>query len=259
MNTTHKTLLGIAGTVFLATIAFSQAVSTTRAQHTSPLQPKQFSGRFCTPITVRYFLYLPPQYDQDPNRKWPLMLFLHGAGERGSDLNLVARHGPPKLVRQGRSFPFLIVAPQCPAGRIWDNNTLLALLDHIMNTYRVDPKRVYLTGLSMGGFGTWSLGIAHPERFAALVPICGGGNPTSIFLAGGTWADELRRLPVWAFHGAKDPIVPVQQSKQMVQALRRIGNSHVRLTIYPEARHDAWTQTYNNPKLYEWLLQQHRK
>ena len=258
MNTTYKVIFGLVGALFLGTAALTLSGSTAPSKSSSPLQPKHFSSRFCTPVSVRYFLYLPPQYNEDPNRKWPLMLFLHGAGERGSDLELVARHGPPKLVRQGHSFPFLIVAPQCPKGRIWDNNTLLALLDHILHTYRVDPKRVYLTGLSMGGFGTWSLGLAHPERFAAIVPICGGGNPISIFLAGGRWAEELRRLPVWAFHGAKDPIVPVQQSKQMVQALRRLGNTHVRLTIYPEAGHDAWTQTSDNPPLYKWLLQQHR-
>jgi predicted peptidase len=119
----------------------------------------------------------------------------------------------------------------------------------VIAQYAVDEERVYVTGLSMGGFGTWSLAQAHPERFAAIAPICGGGNPE---LAG-----NLRHVPVWAFHGAKDNVVPLSASQEMVDALKAIG-ADVKFTIYPEAYHDAWTETYENPQLYEWLLQHKR-
>jgi predicted peptidase len=177
------------------------------------------------------------------------MVFLHGAGERGSDLEKVKTHGPPKLVAQGKVFPFILVSPQCPEGQWWDTDMLDALLDTVLAKYRVDPDRVYLTGLSMGGFATWAWAAAHPERFAAIAPICGGGDP---FLA---W--RLKSLPVWAFHGAKDPVVPVKMTTDMVDALKAAGGD-VRVTIYPDAGHDAWTDTYNNQELYDWFLQHHR-
>jgi len=193
-----------------------------------------------------YLLSLPKGYGEK-EQKWPLMLFLHGAGERGSDLNLVKKHGPPKLIEQGRELPFIVVSPQCPAGVWWSErlDTLMALLDEIESKYEVDPSRVYLTGLSMGGFGTWALACERPERFAAIVPICGGGQ---WFLA-----DRLKKVPVWAFHGAKDPVVPLDLSKSMVEAVKRMGGD-AKLTVYPEANHDSWTATYDDPKVYEWLL-----
>jgi predicted peptidase len=201
-------------------------------------------------IRCRYLLYLPKDYGRT-EKKWPLMLFLHGAGERGDNLDLVKKHGPPKLVERGKDFPFIIVSPQCPAGVWWPEklDTLVALLDEITSTYAVDTGRVYLTGLSMGGFGTWSLACRHPERFAAIAPICGGGM---WFLA-----DRLKAVPVWAFHGAKDPVVPLELSESMVEAVKRMGGD-AKLTVYPEAQHDSWTATYENPKFYEWFLS-HRK
>lgn len=181
------------------------------------------------------------------------MLFLHGAGERGDDLDKVKVHGPPKLVAQGKSLPFIIASPQCPSGRSWSDpaamQTLIALLDDLVEKYQVDESRVYLTGLSMGGYGTWALGASCPERFAALVPICGGGQPRM--------ARRLRDMPIWVFHGAKDGTVPLSQSEEMVEALKAAGGN-VEFTVYPEAQHDSWTATYDNPKLYEWLLS-HRK
>ena len=123
---------------------------------------------------------------------------------------------------------------------------LNALLDEIVSKYAVDEDRIYLTGLSMGGFGTWSLATAYPERFAALAPICGRGNPEK--------AHVLKDIPVWVFHGAKDETVPPENSQQMVNALKECG-ADVQYTIYPDAGHDSWTETYNNPKLYEWFLE----
>jgi predicted peptidase len=177
------------------------------------------------------------------------MLFLHGAGERGDNLDDVKKHGPPKLISQKKDFPFIVVSPQ--AGRRgWDPRTLNRLLDEIIAKHRVDKDRVYVTGLSMGGYGTWSLATAYPERFAAIAPICGGGNPGN--------AKKIKNLPAWVFHGAKDTVVPLSRSEAMVDALKEAGSTDVKLTIYPEADHDSWTESYNNPELYKWFLKQKR-
>ena len=193
---------------------------------------------------LHYLLFLPAAYAVHPQR-WPLMLFLHGAGERGDDLQLVKRHGVAKIVEEQPAFPLLVVSPQCPPTEAWAPEPLLALLDDIEQHYDVDPERLYVTGLSMGGFGTWAVAIAAPDRFAAIAPICGGGDPSRVGV--------LRHLPVWAFHGARDPIVPLQRTVEMVEALRQCGGN-VRFTVYPEAGHDAWTATYANPELYTWFL-----
>ena len=193
---------------------------------------------------LRYLLFLPAAYAVHLQR-WPLLLFLHGAGERGHDLQRVKRHGVAKIVEEQPAFPFLVVSPQCPPTEAWRPEPLLALLDEIEQHYDVDPERRYVTGLSMGGFGTWAVALAAPDRFAAIAPICGGGDPARV--------GAIRHLPVWAFHGARDPIVPLQRSVEMVMALRQCGGN-VRFTVYPEAGHDAWTATYANPELYTWFL-----
>ena len=198
-------------------------------------------------VTMKYLLYLPKDYEQKPS--WPLMLFLHGAGERGDNLDLVRKHGPPKLIEAGKQFPFIVVSPQCPKNKWWEPFELAALLDEIVEKYKVDQDRIYVTGLSMGGFATWSLALYQPNRFAALVPICGGGEPIT--------AKVIAYAPAWVFHGAKDPVVPLERSKQMVEALKKNGGN-VKFTVYPEAGHDSWTEAYNTPELYEWLLQQKR-
>lgn len=199
-------------------------------------------------VRVRYLIYLPEDYGR-PGEVWPLLLFLHGAGERGDNLDLVKAHGPPKLIEQGRRFPMVVVSPQCPHGHYWSTPVLSALIDQVCDRYRVDLDRVWLTGISMGGYGAWALASAEPERFAAVAPICGGGNPQT--------ACRLRQVPVWAFHGAHDEVVRLEQSELMVQALRSCGGD-VRFTVYPEAGHDSWTETYANPALYDWLLAQRR-
>ncbi len=215
------------------------------AQHAGQQQQQQLQWQVT--VTMDYWLYLPPDYEQ--RDAWPLLLFLHGAGERGSDLNLVQRHGPPRLINEGRDFPFVVVSPQCPAGRWWEPFELAALVDAIVQQHRIDESRLYVTGLSMGGFGTWALAAHQPQRFAAIAPICGGGEPIVARLVAST--------PAWVFHGAKDPVVPVERSRQMVRAMENAGGQ-VRFTIYPDAGHDAWTETYADPELYEWLLQHQR-
>ena len=198
-------------------------------------------------VTMKYLLYLPKDYEQKP--AWPLLLFLHGSGEKGDDLNLVKKHGPPKLIEEGKEFPFIVVSPQCPSRKSWEPFELSALLDEMVEKYKVDQDRIYVTGLSMGGFGTWALAAHTPNRFAAIVPICGGGDPNRV--------RRLAHIPVWVFHGAKDPTVPLEMSQKMVEALKKSGGNP-KFTIYPEAGHDSWTEAYNDPQLYEWLLQQKR-
>jgi predicted peptidase len=236
------------------------AVSTTPAQEMkAPQQGRSLKRKITKTVTSEYLIYLPKDYHARSKTRWPLILFLHGAGERGTNLSKVALHGPPKLVKQARDFPFIIVSPQCPANQRWDNEVLLALLDEIEVRYNVDKSRVYLTGLSMGGYGTWSLGLTHPERFAAIAPICGGGDLIVLLLADPKKVSALRTLGVWAFHGGKDPVVPLSESERMVDALRKTGCKDVQLTVYPEAQHDSWTEAYNNPKFYDWFLGHQRK
>ena len=230
-----------------------------KAQSTkSPLTEQSLTYEIKRSGEIRYLLYLPKDYDAKGGKSWPLVLFLHGAGERGTNLQRVAIHGPPMLVKLGTNFPFIVVAPQCPEGERWENENLLQLLDHVMKTCQVDASRVYLTGLSMGGYGTWKLGLAHPEKFAAIVPICGGGERIDVLLAGRERAAALKDLAVWAFHGAKDPVVPLEESERMVDAFKKAGVKEVKLTVYPEADHNSWTAAYFNPELYEWLLKHQR-
>lgn len=222
-------------------------------------QSKSFKGKLNRAVSANYLLFLPRDYAAQKSKRWPLILFLHGAGERGTNIWKVAVHGPPKIVKDKPDFPFIVVSPQCPTGQRWDNDVLSALLDEVIAKYKVDKSRIYLTGLSMGGFGTWNLGLAQPERFAAIAPICGGGDPIALLLADQKKARAIKSLPVWVFHGAKDPVVKVEESQRMVDALKRAGCKEVEFTIYPEAEHDSWTETYNNPKLYDWFLAHKRQ
>lgn len=200
-------------------------------------------------VSLQYLVYLPPGYDND-DTYWPLVLFLHGSGERGDDINQVKRYGPPMLVDQGENFPFILISPQCPLGQRWDPLALSVLLDVVEKLYHVDQNRVYVTGLSIGGEGTWNLAMAQPDRFAAIAPVC--GRTGSLYLD----AARIKSIPIWVFHGAKDDVVPVSESQRMVKALKDCGSS-IKFTVYPEANHNAWTETYNNQELYKWLLKHH--
>ena len=203
-----------------------------------------------------YLLYLPADYGKDAARKWPVILFLHGSGERGdftTDLTKVKKHGPPKVVEQRKDFGFVVISPQCPPKARWDPAQLKALLDDALATKvkQGDQDRLYLTGLSMGGHGSWAMAAAFPDTFAAVAPVCGGGDPAS--------ADKIKHLPIWVFHGEKDQTVKIERSEAMVNALKAAGAKDVQFTRYPEAGHDSWTPTYDNPKLYEWFLGHSRK
>jgi predicted peptidase len=215
------------------------------AQDKSPLKPAHLSAQVT--VEVDYLIYVPEDYESKD--AWPLLLFLHGAGERGDDLNRVKVHGPPKLIEAGQKFPFVVVAPQCPKGKWWEAAVLTTLIDSVVENNKIAQDQIFVTGLSMGGFGTWDLAAHTPDRFAAIVPICGGGKPFS--------TRRFTHLPTWVFHGGKDSVVPLKQSEEMVEALKARGGN-VRLTVYPEAGHDSWTEAYANPELYEWMLAQKR-
>ena len=232
----------------------------------------------------RALLALPAGYDADPARRWPLLVFLHGTAAWGGDLRAITQQGPARLLAglAGNPAPitgtteslplsaaersageilardFIVVAPQCPYYEVWNDGAILALLDQVSREFPVDATRVYLTGLSLGGFGAWSLAMRFPQRFTALVAVCGGGRVADIAASARHRPDALQRLGVWAFHGARDPVVPLAESARMIEALEAAGVREARLTVYPEAWHDAWTETYANGEIYAWLLRQAR-
>jgi predicted peptidase len=207
--------------------------------------------------SIPYLLYLPKNYGAETGQpaegKWPLVLFLHGRGESQGPLSGVKKWGPPNFIDHGIQFPYVIASPQCPPSpKSWNSaeeqKLLLALLDHLTNSLKVDADRVYLTGLSMGGFGSWRLAADHPELFAAVVPICGGGNPAD--------ADKLKNLPIWVWHGEADPTVPVKRSIEMVDAIKKAGSTTIRLTTLAHIGHVSWQAAYASPEVWQWLNEQ---
>jgi predicted peptidase len=203
-------------------------------------------------LALDYLIALPEGYDAEGDAV-PLVLFLHGAGERGDDLDKVKMHGPPKMVEQGRDFGAIVVSPQCPADSWWtyEVDALIALLDKIEREHNIDPKRIYVTGLSMGGYGTFALAARQPERFAAAVPICGGGE---LFAA---W--RLTKLPLWVFHGEADRVVPAEESERLDRMIQRAGGNRVKLTIYPGVGHNSWDKAYSDDAMWDWLFEQKRE
>ena len=192
-----------------------------------------------------YLQYLPADYDS--NKKYPLVLFLHGAGERGDDLDLVARHGFMEHIGKGREYPFICIAPQCPKEKYWGcyTESLLAFLDYICETLPIDPERIYLTGLSMGGTGTWMLAMAAPERFAAIAPVCGSG----IYWYGGM----LVNTPIMIYHGDCDETVPIQNSIEMLYSVNKRGGK-AEMKILHGVKHNAWDAAYAGDELTDWFL-----
>jgi predicted esterase len=195
----------------------------------------------------QYLVDLPVDYDKDPNKRWPLILFLHGSGERGNDLKKVRDQGLAKVLATGNKFPAVIISPQCPANEWWQSCLLVKLLNDVTAKYRVDADRTYLTGISMGGFGSWALGLACPERFAAVAPVCGGSDLTD--------AARLKDIPLWAFHGQEDKTVPVTNTINMVAAIRQAGG-HPHDTLYPGVGHGCWHLVYDTDAFYTWLFAQ---
>ena len=198
---------------------------------------------------VKYWFFMPVDESAKTEDGFPLLLFLHGAGERGDNPEAVKTHGPPKFCadpEQAKTWKFITVSPQVKSNRFWSPAQLRVLVDQICDKYPVDRSRIYVTGLSMGGFGTWGMVAHSADIVAAAAPLC-GGYPLE-------FAEKMTKTPIWAFHGTADGAVKYEYSRNLVDKVRELGNGDVKFTTYPGAGHDVWTRTYANPKLYEWFL-----
>ena len=234
--------------------------SVVEAKKAPPPRPPPVEGQTAQPPVAEggypYLLFIPKGYNESGHDRWPLLIFLHGSGERGTDINVVKKHGPPMLVENDPAFPFIVISPQLPdesatVGQYWSVTPLETILEHALKTLRVDPSRVYLTGLSLGGFATWDWGTAHPEHFAALAPVAARGDPSK--------ACNAKGVPVWAFHGDRDDAVDTRGDFEMVDALKKCGSTPApRLTIYPNTDHWSWVPAYNDPALWMWMLEQRK-
>jgi predicted peptidase len=194
---------------------------------------------------VNYLLYIPRSYARDAAAEWPLILFLHGSEQRGDDPALLQDLSLLTFAEKLGDFPFVAVIPQCPRNMHWPPGIVKRVLDSVESMLRIDRDRVYLTGFSMGGYGTWQTAAAFPRTFAAIAPICGMSDLPEV--------PRLTGIPIWAFHGAQDANVPVSESRKMVDTLRKSG-ADARLTVYPDLAHDCWTMTYRDSRLYLWFL-----
>ncbi|MDR0521283.1 MAG: prolyl oligopeptidase family serine peptidase [Planctomycetaceae bacterium] len=230
---------------------------------TSVLPPGQFLEPMSIPRpidpskkeTVHYFVFLPADYDKQAEAGGaPLLLFLHGIGECGNDageVNRVKNTGLPNFLEKpefSKKFSCIAVSPQCKKGYVWSPAQLMLLLDHVEKQFKVDKNRIYVSGLSMGGYGTWLCLNEAPNRFAAAVPICGGANPE--------WAKKLTNVPIWAFHGGNDNVVNKRFQTKMVEEIRAAGGTKIIFTLFDGVGHDAWTPAYANQLIYDWLFSQ---
>lgn len=211
---------------------------------------RHFERSLSRTVAGDLLLFLPAGFDAHSGKKYPLLIFMHGSGESGHDLDRLKLQGPPQIVESRPDFPFIVASPLATESyQGFDPLMLNAMLDELLRRLPIDADRVYLTGLSMGG--EWSYGWAslNPGRFAAIAPVSGDWHPAV--------ACALKDIPVWAFHGAKDDVVPLADDQAMVDAINQCGG-HARLTVYPDVGHAAWVPAYADPALYEWLLQQRR-
>jgi predicted peptidase len=202
---------------------------------------------------AKYWVFIPHDYQTD--KTYPVILFLHGGGESGTDGKKPLRaYLGPAIKKQEKTFPFIVVWPQSQKGTFRgdspDAKRALAILDEVMKAYKVDPKRQLLAGGSLGGYGTWSIALHYPDRWAAIVPICGGGDPKQ--------ADKIKDIPCWCFHGELDKGVSVENSRKMIAALKEAGGKP-KYTEYEGAGHDIGNMVWGTKELYDWLLEQKRK
>lgn len=231
-------------------ILFPCIILLTQAQgqeNTSPfgLKPQKFEKELKREVSVDYLLYLPRGYNE--KEEWPLILYLHGGRGRGNDLSLLNWYPLPKMLAGNDSYPFMALIPQCPAGEMWTDTELIkALLDDIVSKYKVDSDRIYLIGYSMGGTGAWYMAYKYPQVFAAVAPMSGNTNPW--------WASKLKDIPIWAFHGGKDNLIPVSETEDMAEAIRK-EDGMIKVSIDPERGHSP-PPLAEHEKLFEWLLKQ---
>lgn len=237
--------------LFATTLPLSQFCD---AQTTPPSPGSQTEQKLETSngASIAYLLYLPKDYDAA--NKDQMILFLHGRGESYGPLSLVAKWGPPRFAARGDQLPYVLVSPQCPGDDSWNKPTqqkrLVELLEHVIKTYSIDEDHIGLTGLSMGGYGSWRLAADHPQLFSSVVPVCGGGDPAD--------AEKLKDLPIWVFHGDQDRAVPFQRSVDMVEAIKKAGGEKVRFTTLEYVGHNCWSATYATPELYDWIRKHKR-
>lgn len=264
MKATHALVSGVSllGVVLSGTDSAGRSAAADSWQESFARDEYQSGG-----ATLRYRLFMPAVTATAP--KPPLVLFLHGAGERGDDNAAQLKHGAAEFHRRQAEHPCAVLVPQCPAERRWVEvdwggkegagtfpaepseplRLTLAVVDDLIASGRVDPERVYVTGLSMGGYGTWYAAGMPGSRFAAAAPVCGGGDPA--------WAKRYVGLPLWAFHGDDDRAVPVGRSREMIAAVKAAGGAP-KYTEYPGVGHDSWTPTYADDAFHAWLFAQRR-
>ncbi len=195
-------------------------------------------------LPYQFWVHYPEGYKDNPKKKYPLLMYLHGRSIQGNNLEMVKKYGVIYETLRGLKIDFIVIAPQCQNG--WDNTKLLKILDYAENTYRVDKNRVYLTGMSMGGYGAWYFAGAHPDRFAAVAPVCGGGKLSD--------AQNLKKLPHWVHHGVLDKPVPIAESEKMVKAIRAAGNKNVEFSVYKNWGHSELVAVFADKNLYKWFL-----
>ena len=240
--------------VLFAVVANSQSADGTPESQpvkTGVMTPQKIQKNLTISVQGQYLLFLPETYGQS-NKRFPLILFLHGSGESGTDLNKVKKIGIPRVAPLRKNFPFMVLAPQCPKTEWWTDTRMIirvmAMLDEVCNKYRVDRSRIYLTGLSMGGFGTWALLEQFSNRFAAAGVVCGsGGNPYLAY--------RMRNVPIRIYHGGVDKNVSILNSRSMDSALKKV-RANVEMIVYPKMGHSIWKRVYTSDNFYDWLLVQ---
>jgi len=211
--------------------------------------PQGYQARVTRVVSGKFLLFLPAGFQPRGAARYPLLIFLHGSGEAGDDLEKIKAHGPPNFVAARPDFPFIVASPQSASGERFDPDELDGMLDELLARLPIDRDRVYLTGLSLGGIWSYGWASRNPERFAAIAPVCGRWEPGD--------ACKLKHVPVWAFHGALDDAVPIKEDQDMVAAINACGGN-AKISVYADVGHDVWEPAYADQRLYEWLLQQHR-
>ena len=240
----------------MALAALATVAATRPAPEPVPLPEGVQFARPAPTGSYPYQLFLPRGYAADGQQRWPLVIFLHGSGERGSDIEVVKKNGPPKIIAAHPGSPFILVSPQLEVGADgsrWDTAKLDALLADLRRTYRIDANRIYLTGLSLGGYGTWDWALKRPDLFAAIVPVAANSENKA--------ADPcvLKDMPIWAFHGDQDDVVDPLKGFAIVKAVDACkGSVRPRMTIYPQMTHGSWEPAYDDPAMWRWLLEQRR-
>lgn len=227
------------GILIISLVSFIVLIFAARRDNTSVKKP----------VSYNYLIYLPEDYANDWLKDFPLMIYLHGSSLRGNDISKIKAYGPPYLIEKGRKFDFIIVSPQCPSGKSWNvENWFAPLFKELTSKYRIDTSRIYLTGMSMGGYGAWNTAMEYPDKFAAVIPLCGGGNVKDVC--------KISNVPVWAFHSKDDDKVAFSETERLVEKLKKC-NGNVKFTCL-EGKGHAIQWIYEKEDVYKWMLEQQK-